>query len=284
MAVLLNLLSRLPLGVLYALGFVLYLVLYRVVGVRKQVVLGNLGDAFPELGDAEVRRLARGCYRNYTDVAMEMIKSISIDRRQLVERVWFEHLELIEGELARGQPVLVTVAHQCNIEWLLLSLCCRLDYPMEAVYRPIANAAVEQVMAGAYTRFGGVLIDDRSVVKEIMARRRVPRVVAIASDQAPNINDQKLWVRFLNQETAFFLAPDTLARFVNYPVYFLTMRRTSRGRYVSDVKRIAEPPYTGQEHAVVRAYIAEVEGQILEHPEDWLWLHQRWKRKKSVYD
>ena len=284
MSVLATALSRLPLPFLYGIGYVLYVLVYRVLRIRRTVVLANLRNSFPQLDDDHIERLARRCYRNYSDVMMEMVKSISIAEEDLVERVSFTNLQLVEQELDRGQPVLLTVAHQGNIEWLLLALCCKLDYPAEAIYRPMSNAAVEKTMTRAYTRFGGVLVDDRSVIKEIMQRRDQPRIVAIASDQAPNINDQQIWVQFLHQETAFYLAPDTIARFVNYPVYFLTMRRESRGRYEATFKRIAEPPYTGREHAVVKAYIVEVEKQIQEHPEDWFWLHRRWKRKRSVYD
>lgn len=280
---LVTLFSRLPLSVLYVFGRVVYVLLYRVIGLRKRIVLDNLTNSFPHFDSADIQRLGCRFYRNYSDVLVEMIKSISMGSQQLSERVHFDNLEMVQRELERGQPILVTLAHHGNIEWLLLSLCCKLEFPMEAIYRPIANPSVEKIMTTAYTRFGGVLVDDRSVIKEIMARKQQPRVVAIASDQAPNINDQKVWLDFLNQETAFFLAPDTIARFANYPVYFLTMRRVSRGRYKATFKRIAEPPYVGKEKAIVKAYVAEVERQVVECPEDWLWIHNRWKRKRSVY-
>lgn len=284
MSTVLMLISRLPLSIQYGLGYVLYLLLYRLLRVRRHIVFGNLCKAFPHLDQSDINQVARGFYRNYADVVMEMVKSITMDRQDLGDRVRFDNLDMIEEELARGQPVLLTVAHHCNIEWLLLALCCRLNYPMEAIYRPVANASVERIMTTAYTRFGGVLVDDRSVVKEVMARKNVPRVVAIASDQAPNINDQKVWVDFLHQETAFFLAPDTIARFVNYPVYFLTMNRLSRGYYEAAFKRIAQPPYVGKEQTILKAYIAAVEKQITDYPEDWLWIHNRWKRQRSVYE
>lgn len=284
MAKLLTLISRLPLSVLYGFGYVFYLLLYKIVGARKHIVFDNLSNSFPHLNNTEIKRLAGRFYRNYADVVMEMIKSISMDGQDLSDRVRFDNLAQVEDELERGQPVLVTVAHHANVEWLLLALSRRLRYPMEAIYRPIANPSVEKVMTTAYTRFGGVLVDDRSVIREIMARKNEARVVAIASDQAPNINDQKAWVDFLNQETAFFLAPDTIARFVNYPVYFLSMNRLSRGRYQAAFKCIAQPPYVEKEQSILKAYIAAVEKQIKEYPEDWLWIHNRWKRKKSVYE
>ena len=283
MTVLLKWFSRLPLSVLYGFGYLVYVVVYRVLGVRKSVVLSNLHHSFPEKSAKEIDKLAQRFYRNYCDVLMEMIKSISMPKEEFVERVQFENLELLEQELSRGQPVLLTLAHHGNIEWLLLSLSCQLSYPSEAIYRPLANKKIEQLTTRVYTRFGGTLIDDRSVVKEIMSRKQVPRVVAIVSDQSPNIDDHCVWVEFLNQETAFYLAPDTIARFVNYPVFFVSMQRISRGRYSARLKSIAQPPYTGRETKVVSAYIENVEAQIRQCPEDWLWAHKRWKRKKSVY-
>lgn len=283
MSWLLALFSRLPLPVLYGFGYVVYLLIYRVLGVRKDVVAENLANAFPGKDGSEIDAIAERFYRNYCDVLMEMIKSMTMSRDDLLDRVSFDGLDLLEETLARKQPVLVTLAHYGNIEWLLLALCCRLSYPAEAVYRPLSSAWVEKLATATYTRFGGVLIDDRSVVREIMQRRAVPRVVAIVSDQAPNIDDHSIWVTFLNQETAFYLAPDTIARFANYPVFHIGMRRLSRGRYVAGLERMAEPPYAGRDQVVVRAYIDCVEKQILDQPEDWLWMHKRWKRKKPVY-
>jgi len=283
MSWLLALFSRLPLPVLYGFGYLAYLLVYKVLGVRKDVVTGNLKSAFPGKDSGEIDVLAKRFYRNYCDVLMEMIKSMTMSRDDLLDRVRFDGLDLLEETLARGQPVLVTLAHYGNIEWLLLALCCRLNYPIEAVYRPVSSAWVEEVTTATYTRFGGVLIDDRSVVREIMQRRTVPRAVAIVSDQAPNIDDHSVWVTFLNQETAFYLAPDTIARFANYPVFYIGMRRLSRGRYMAGLECMAEPPYTGRDQVVVKAYIECVENQILDRPEDWLWMHKRWKRKKPVY-
>jgi len=271
------------LSVLYGFGFIIYLLVYRIFRVRKDVVLTNLGNSFPQMVRADVEKMARRFYRNYSDVLMEMIKSLTMSREELIDRVRFDNVELVEKELQGGQPILLTLAHYGNIEWLLLALCCKLDYPVEAIYRPVSTVWVEKVTTRTYTRFGGTLIDDGSVVREIMQRKNTPRVVAIVSDQAPNIDDHSVWVTFLNQQTAFYLAPDTIARFANYPVYFLTMRRTGRGRYTARFNNIAQPPYVGKEQLVVNAYIENVEEQIQYCPEDWLWMHKRWKRKRSVY-
>lgn len=277
-------LSTLPLAALYRLARPVYFLVYRVFRVRRDVVEANLARSFPERSDAEVAALGRRVYRNYADVLVEMLRSLQMSESELLDRVRFEGDELLEGELGAGRPVLLTLAHQCNLEWMLLAACLRFHFPLEAVYRPLADSGMEAVMTEAYTRFGGRLIDDRSVIKSIMDRRAEPRIVALVSDQGPNVKDDVYWTRFLNQETGFFLSPEVIARFTGYPVYFAGMRRNARGRYTVTFSRIAEPPYRGRERVVMPAYVRAVEAQILAEPADWFWMHRRWKRPRSMYD
>jgi len=283
LAAALTLVSRLPLWALYGLSPLIGFVLYRFVPSRRAILLTNLHQAFPDQGANIVNNLTPVIYRNYADVAVEMVKSLTIPATDLQRRVKITGAETIEHYLQNGQPVLVTVAHQCNIEWLLLALCLRFDYPLEAIYRPLSNRSLEAVMSTIYTRFGGTLIPDRNVVAEVMQRRSKPRLVSIAPDQAPNWQDETYWTTFLNQETGFFLAPEILAKFVRYPVVFVGMSRVGRGYYHADIQPLAEPPYQKDDHSVVERYVRAVESQIAAQPADWFWFHNRWKRKRPLY-
>lgn len=283
MTPILKLLSRLPLPVLYVFAWLFYLLIYYLLRFRRELVEDNLRGAFPELDAGEVAKLARRFYRSYADVMVEMVKSLDISAGEIMRRVEIENQSLLTEPLARGQPVMVTVAHHCNIEWLMLALSAHVDYPFEAIYRPLSSAAMESLSTQAYTRFGGRLIKDREVIREIVARKRVPRVIAIAPDQAPKRNDDTYWTEFLGRETGFFMAPDTIAKFTAYPVFFLGMRRTGRGRYTVTVQAIAAPPYRAAEPEIVAAYVREVERQVRAAPADWLWIHRRWKRSRPLY-
>ncbi len=278
----LKLLSRLPLPVLYGLAPLLRAGVYRFAPSRRTIVVDNLRRAFPE-HEAAADSLIRQTYRNYADVAVEMLKSLTMKPADLTQRVRIEGTDLIDRCLGRGEAVLVTMAHQCNIEWLLLTLCLQFEHPVEAIYRPLSDPRLEALMSSIYVRFGGTLIDDRNVVKEVMRRRAVPRLVAIAADQAPNWHDETYWTEFLNQDTGFYYAPETLARFANFPVVFIGMQRIERGRYQARVQLLGEPPYRESGHALLDRYIRAVETQIRAHPSDWFWFHNRWKRKRSLY-
>ena len=282
-AALLRLLSWLPLTVLHGLAPVVYLFIFYVLRLRRQVVIDNLSRAFPEKDAAERDALMRQFFRHYADVLVEMVKSITIDKQTLLDRVSFTGEKILLEHLQNGQPVLATAAHQCNIEWLLLACCARFPYPFEGIYRPLANSQFEQLTYAAHRRFGGVPIKDRAVIREIMARRNVPRVVGIVSDQSPNLGDDKYWTTFMNQDTAFYLAPEVIAKFSRYPVVFLGMERTGRGRYQVSVSRLAEPPYENN-HEITRRYVDLVEQQIRRDPSNWLWAHKRWKHNRPLYE
>lgn len=277
-------LSLLPLGVLYRLASPIHFVVYRLARLRRGVVESNLARSFPDRSDSEIKALGRQVYRNYADVLVEMLHSLRMGGEELLRRVRFAGEDQLEAELEGGRPVLLTLAHQCNLEWMLLAVCLRFDFPVEAVYRPLSDPGMEALMAGAYTRFGGRLIDDRSVIRSITKERTVPRIVTLVSDQAPNVKDETFWTCFLHQETGFFLAPEIIARFTNYPVYFAAMRRVSRGHYSVEFTRLAEPPHKDRDRAIVAAYVHAVEKQILEAPADWLWMHRRWKRQRPMYE
>ncbi len=275
-------LSLLPLAALYRLAWLVYILVYRVFRLRRGVVESNLRRSFPRMDDEAISELARRVYRNYADVLVEMLCSLNLPAREFRARVQLSGDDVLDNDLRQGRPVLLLMAHQCNIEWLLLAACLRFEQPVEAVYRPLANPTMEKLMREAYTRFGGRIIEDRSVVRSIAKRRAEPRVVTLISDQLPNIKDETYWTTFLNQETGFYMAPETIARFTGYPVYFAAMKRRSRGRYAVEFRRIADPPHS-RSGDVMRAYVRAVEEQILAAPEDWFWMHRRWKRQRSMY-
>lgn len=283
LSLLLRLLSKLPLPVLQASTPLIYVIVYYLARARRAVVQENLAQAFPEKTALERRQTGQAFYRHYSEVMVEMVKSFSISKQALLDRVTFNDAEILQEYLDNGQAVLATAAHHCNIEWLLLACSAKFSCPFEAIYRPLSDTQLEKLSYDAHRRFGGTPINDRAVVKEIMARRNVPRIIAIVPDQSPNVGDDKHWVSFLNQETAFFLAPEVVAKFAKYPVVFLGMQRTGRGRYQINVSRLAEPPYTN-DHLITERYVSLVEQQIRNDPSNWLWAHKRWKHRRSLYE
>ncbi|MCP4406828.1 MAG: lysophospholipid acyltransferase family protein [Gammaproteobacteria bacterium] len=268
---------------LYTLAPVFYFLLYYIIGYRKEVVFGNLQNAFPDKSPPAIKMIAKRFYRNYSEVLVEMIKSISIDKEVLARQVRFDNAHILEGFLERNQSVIVMLAHHCNIDWLLLACDIKLNHPMDAVYKPLHDKSMDQLMLETRSRFGAKPIPARNTIMEIMRRKNETRCFAIVPDQTPRNEDEKFWTRFLNQDTAFFLGVEKIARMTRYPVLFMEVKRSRRGHYNAHFQVLATPPYSGDENNITQRYARAVEAQILEAPADWLWSHRRWKHKKPLY-
>ena len=280
---LLKMLSRLPLPVLYALTDVLYVLVYRVWGFRKALSCENLRRSFPDKSAAEIARVARRSYHNAFDLIAEVVKGAAMPSAELRERMRIRNIEILAPYLAANQPVVLLASHHCNWEWLLLASCLELKVSVDAVYKPLRVAAIDRFMLGTRSRFGGNPIAVKEFLVEVMRRRNSARIIALVADQTPPREEEKHWTRFLNQDTAFFVGADKIARIVRAPVFFVGITRTRRGHYEATLQLLAQPPYSGEGTDIIERYARAAEAHIAEHPADWLWMYRKWKYKKPLY-
>jgi Kdo2-lipid IVA lauroyltransferase/acyltransferase len=281
---LLNFLSRLPLGVLYLLTDGLYLIVYHVWRFRRELTLTNLKNSFPDKSTAELEQTARQAYRSGCNLIAEVLKGATLDARELHRRVKILNIEAIRQFTQAGQSVVLLASHHCNWEWLLLACCDELKVGVDAVYKPLRVSAIDRFMLRTRSRFGGNPIPDKEFLMEVMKRRGSARVFALVADQTPPRQEQKHWTRFLNQDTAFFVGADQVARIARAPVFFVGMRRVGRGHYEARLELLAQPPYTAQNSDIIERYARTAEAHIAHHPAEWLWMYRKWKYRKPLYD
>ena len=281
--IVLKLLSRLPLRVLYALSDLVYPLLYYVLRIRRKTVYTNLRHSFPNKHPQEIKRLAKAFYRNYTDLVFEMIKTYSINKEELVKRVQITNPQLLKEFLDAGQSVILLLGHQGNPEWSVMVSSIQSNYPLDAIYKPLHNVSMDRLLLSVRSRFGATLIPAKHAVMEIIKRKHTVRSIALVADQTPRTTDEKYWTHFLNQDTAFFLGVEQIARATKYPVLFVGVKRIRRGAYQASLKVLSKQPRACSPYELTERYVRELEHQILENPPDWFWAHRRWKLQKPVY-
>lgn len=256
-----------------------------VVGYRRVVIEANLRRSFPTLDDAQIGHLVREFYRHFADVIIESLKAVSIRRDQILPRLRLTNPELVEQHLQEGQSVMVLASHQGNWEWCLIGFDAYLkDYQVDAVYQPIKNPKFDALMRETRSKFGARLVPMRQTVRHIIKHRHETVLQAIVADQSPGRNDKKAWVRFLNQDTAFFQGIEKIAEMTEMPVYYVAMRREKRGYYALTFRPIAAPPYQAGQSRIMERYAEQVELAIAEAPAHWLWSHKRWKHLREEGD
>ena len=106
----------------------------------------------------------------------------------------------------------------------------------------------------------------------------------VVADQVPLSAANKIWLKFLGQDTAFFAGPEEISRALKLPVYFLAMERLERGRYRVTAELLSRPGEGGEvPKETTRRYAQRLEAHLLAHPADWFWGHRRWKLQKPLY-
>jgi Kdo2-lipid IVA lauroyltransferase/acyltransferase len=275
--------SHVPMVLLNRLADLLGWLSFRVFPYREHVVRENLTKAFPELDEAGLRKIMRDYYNGFAQMFVELLKGATLAPQEITRRVRILNLEKVQDYLAHGQSVLLVAAHQCNWEWMLLGLSLELGYPLDAAYKPLVDTWAEREMKKLRSRFGCRLIPAKELLADIIKRNKVVRAVAMVADQEPTTSEHKHWTRFLNRDTAFYMGPEEISRVTRFPVFFIEMRRASRGHYEMAFKLLATPEEGLKTGELTERYARLVEAQIRAAPADWPWSHKRWKLKKSVY-
>ena len=216
--------SRLPLTALHVLSRVFAFMALKVFPYRPRVIDGNLALAFPQLDRPARERIKRDYYRGYGDVMVEIIKSATLDGEELDRRMELIGLEAVQATLASGTPALLLAAHQCNWEWILLAISRRLGHPFDVAYKPLKNPWADREMLALRSRFGARLIPAERLTRDVLARRRVPRLIALVADQEPVDSDRRHWTRFLNRDSAFFYGRRSAGAAIGLPEFLLRDR------------------------------------------------------------
>lgn len=283
MRLILKALTHIPLPILYGIGFLAYLVAFHVMRWRRDRAAADIANAFPEKPQAERAQILRRCYRNLADTLAEAFWGFGASAEAIKSRVTIEDPELIQRAIDRKQPLLLLAAHHGNWEWLLLAAGAHFGIPIDVVYQPQRIAALDAFLRDVRCRFGGKLVPRKEFVYDLLSHAGEARAYALIADQTPRQQDPKHWTRFLHQDTAFFVGAGKIAKYLEAPVYFVSMRRLRRGHYSVRLNVLAEPPYEElDDKLIVERYARHLEEAIVESPADWLWLQKKWKYAKPA--
>ncbi|GAB3900837.1 lysophospholipid acyltransferase family protein [Larkinella knui] len=278
-----RLFANVPIAALYIISDVLYFLLAYLIRYRKKVIDTNLKRSFPKKSDTERRYIAKKFYRNFADVLVETLKLPGLSPAELQNRVTFTNKELVEEKLGQGQAVLIMASHQCNWEWAPSASVVN-GMPADAVYKKLTNPVSERLVHYIRSNFGAKPVPMKALLREMVTRRKEPRLIALVADQIPDQPEYGYWTTFMNQETPFYPGTERLARSFSLPVFYIEMQRIRRGHYTMTFYPIAEPPYdhlpAGE---ILHRYRDLLEKTIQKAPSDWLWSHKRWKHKRDKY-
>jgi len=273
--VLVHLLQALPSGIVDALARGVAACAYAL-GIRRRVTLDNLAHAFPDRSVQERRVLARAAYANMARVVVDALRTLGASRAQLLAEVEVDDFGPVERALAAGKGLVVATAHLGS--WEMFGAAMAQRVPLHAVVRPL-RGGLNARLVEARERAGLRLIPARGALTGMVAALRKNEVVAMLLDQAIG-GKHALFVPFFGRPAATSPALSMAALRTGAPTLVVVALREN-GRLRFRVEGPFAVTDTGDRRRDLRDHTARVtaalERIIREAPEQWLWLHRRWK-------
>lgn len=272
--------SLAPFWLLYFLADVFFFLSYYLIGYRKETVLTNLRNAFPEKSDKELKQIAKAFYHHLADLFFETIKAFQASEATLNKRFHYKNPELMDELYAKGKSVALLSGHYANWEWTI-TMPQLLKHKVNGIYRSIQNKEFDHYIRKVRSRFGGLLIPAATSWRTMLELARSGQITATyyLTDQTALV-DTKYWMMFLNQETPIFPGPEIIASRLKQAVVFMDIQKVRRGYYDVEFTTLFEDASTTKEYEVTKAHTKFLEEIIRKRPELWLWSHRRWKHKR----
>lgn len=252
-------------------------------GYRKQIVLTNLRNAFPEKNEDEIQKLCKAYYHYLCDLFLETFKTLTISRTAMLKHCKFnESIIDIFNKLEQEQKsAILILGHLGNWEWAGNSFSLLFKQQLYVIYHSLANKHFNGLMYNMRTRFGTKLIAMNDTFKAMVALRKETNVTAFIADQTPPPQNA-YWTNFLNQDTPVFWGTEKIARKLDYPVVYVQVKKIKRGYYEVFGEVLVEHPGLTEEGEISEIHTRKLEQDIIEQPSTWLWSHRRWKHKKPA--
>ncbi|MBI3637504.1 MAG: lysophospholipid acyltransferase family protein, partial [Candidatus Rokubacteria bacterium] len=189
-----------------------------------------------------------------------------------------EHLKTVMAQ--HGRALLLT-AHLGN--WEMLTVANGLvGYPLAVVVRPLDSGLMNAVAERLRRKTGVEIIDKRDALRPVLGALRRGRLVGILLDQN-TARRESVFVPFFGRPASTSRSVAVLSLRTGTPVVPVFIRREGPGRHrVTIHPPVTVPDVTDREAAILELTArctAAIEAAIREVPEQWLWMHDRWRTK-----
>ena len=242
----------------------------------RRVALANLAMALPALGREEHGRIVDGVFDSIARLLVTFARFPQIDRANIGQWIRYEGFEHFEQALRRGKGVLFATAHLGN--WELSAFAhALLTAPMHVVVRPLDNPLIDALVARRRTMSGNKLIEKKNFARGILQALAANEAVGILIDQNASL-DTGVFIDFFGIPACAGAGFARLAAHTEAGVIpGFALWSEAEQRFV--LRFYPEVPISGDVQQDTERIHAALECAIREYPDQWLWIHRRWKTR-----
>jgi lauroyl/myristoyl acyltransferase/ADP-heptose:LPS heptosyltransferase len=275
-------LAAFPLRALFAVGqaagFCAWLILpkYRHLAFRNATIA--FGD---EKSPGQRRRLVRLHFQQLGANILSSIKIATMPFDRIEQRIKIENLDVVHGQLRAGRPVVLILSHLGNWELCAQILPKFIGYVRNStIYQKLGNRFIDEHVRKQRGRAGVEMFDRKEGFQKAIQLLRGGGAIGILSDQ--HAGDQGLWVPFFGKLASTSPLPALLAKRTDATLIGVAFYTDGPARW-----RIVFDPTLETKKETVESITAKanelIAAQIRRAPEDWFWVHNRWKTPRPNF-
>lgn len=259
---------------------------YRCLPYRRKVILGNIDQVFGnQLDVAEKKRLVKAYYSHLLTSIKEAVQLRFMSESTLRERVEIRGHEKMLAVHAEQKGVLVVTGHFGNWEFAPIGGVLNFKQfsgQFHFIRRTIGFKALEKILFRRYYQTGlHVIPKKNSLEKVCMALENNHAVIFVLDQHASLVNRDGIAVEFFGKKAGTYRSLATLARHTGLPVVPAAGYRLPNGKHVLEFfDPIPWKDYESTQESLYHntlAYNQALERIVLANPEQWNWMHKRWK-------
>ena len=252
---------------------------------RKDVIMRQLHDSFPEKSDAELTDI---CLRYYRHLAEMIVDTLSLAGMNDKKRAKATEFNLTENfhEVIEGRNTIVLTAHYGFWEIALNLYLATPNHHIVVAYRPLKSPIMDKLYKRLRNNDKVDVVPSRQLIRHYVANRNgidgKNLIVGLIADQNCPPTKDCCWHSFLNHDSLFFDGGEQLAVKFGLPVYYMELERIEAGRYRHNYTLIYDGKEEVAPHEITERYVRCLERTIKAKPEHWLWSHRRWKSRATA--
>jgi heptosyltransferase II len=274
--------SALPLPVLFVFGEFLGFCAWIVSGKYRRLAQRNVAIAFGnEKSSKELHRLVRRHFQRLGANLLCSIKLTAMPLEKMATRIKAENLDFIHRELRAGRPVVLILSHLANWELFAHILPKYIGYVRNStIYQRLGNRFIDGHVRRVRGRAGVEMFDRKEGFDKAIKLLRDGGAIGILSDQ--HAGDHGVWVPFFGRLASTTPLPALLAKRTKAALVGVAICTDGRARW-----RVVISPALEDNEESVESLSARtnqvIEQQIRRAPEDWFWVHNRWKTPRPNF-
>ncbi|AEB09365.1 lysophospholipid acyltransferase family protein [Desulfobacca acetoxidans] len=255
---------------------------YRLDRRHRLITLRNLEFALGrELTDKQREGLAQAVFDHFIRIFFEAIALLLFPASHIRRRVVVIGQEHAEAALKQGKGIIAIIAHAGNWEYTALGYGLK-NFPIAIVGREHDHPVMNRIIRFLRERGGNLMIPKRGGFKAIISLLKRNCIIGMAIDQNTSTRGGML-VDFFGHRVRTTPIAALLSRRLGTPVLPVFSRRLPDGRHLMHIHQplpmINTSDYEADIEHQVQVQTYAIESWVRRYPDQWLWLHRRWKNR-----